>query len=330
MKQGGQHLKSVEKLEKTNQRKNVPKISDTLAKRCSRCGAVVALNDSYCSSCAAPLSVQSCSRCGGPVEPGWEICPACGDSLLKGICSFCGAALSAEDAFCTVCRNPREGLECPACHTLNFRNFCRHCNNPLNSLAEQAVREARNDPKITEAVALLGELTALERLLEPGDESKLSPSGLTEEDHSVLAQYRDIISAFRQGDCNRVAGETGQEERSQGSSPKTVSAQRNNFKIEITDREEALRKYRVKLSEIQELLSSMTPDASMTPHQQRDYCSARKVEIMSRVNKKVPIGWICHAYGCTHNQPNECSKPYCGGKWIYEVKEELISKWVHQ
>lgn len=246
------------------------------------------------------------------------------------MCSFCGAVLSEEDAFCAVCRNPREGLECPACHTLNFRNFCRHCNTPLNSLAEQAVREARNDPKITEAVALLGELTALEQLLGPRDESKQAPSGLTEEDHSVLAQYRDIISAFRQGDCNHVVGETREEERSQVSSPKTVSAQRNNFQIEIADKEEALRKYLLKLDEIQELLSSMTPDASMTPHQQRDYCSARKVEIMTRVQKRVRLGWICHAYGCTHNQPNECSKPYRGGKWIYEEREELISKWVHQ
>ena len=95
-------------------------------------------------------------------------------------------------------------------------------------------------------------------------------------------------------------------------------------------REEAMAKYKEKLSEMQETLSAMIPDPGMTPQMQRDYYSARKVEILTTTKSRVPLYWVCNAYGCQHSQPNECAEPFQGGTWIYEDVVNTTSTWVRQ
>lgn len=65
-------------------------------------------------------------------------------------------------------------------------------------------------------------------------------------------------------------------------------------------------------------LERMLPPAGSTPQEQRNYFSARKIAVTTRTTERVRVGWVCNYCGCTHDQPSECTKPYLGGKWVYE------------
>jgi hypothetical protein len=249
-----------------------------------------------------------------------ELCPKCGANLLSEICSFCGANTSSQDLYCSECGNPRAGITCPKCNTLNFRSFCRKCNSPLNKLAQQAIALAKNDPLVKQSSLLIEELDEIERyILEESDNSKK----LSEQEIQLINQHKELLNIFRKSKSDYVV------KLREPKKEVTLNKSNLSFSINILSKEEAINKYREKLAEIQATLSLMLPDAGMTPQMQRDFYSARKVEIEVLTKKKVPIGWVCHAYGCVHSQPNECSKPFCGGKWIYEERDVIEKQWKH-
>ncbi len=294
---------------------------------CPNCGARHSANDKFCSECGKGLNGTTCVHCGVETQPNWEICPACGHNLQAELCSFCGGAMDADSAFCPECGNPRTGILCPGCQTLNFRSFCRKCNTPLNALAQEALAEARKDPKVQQAIAIAQELAELEAfLLSPTEDEAAPPESpeLSAENRELIDQYKDLLAAFRGQELQEKAEEKPVE------APKPAPKPKPGFSVNIVSREEAMKKYKEKLSEMQEMLASMIPDAGMTPQLQRDYYSARKVEIVTRTKIKVPLYWICTAYGCKHSQPNDCSEPWKGGKWVYDEREEVTSTWVRQ
>ena len=364
------------------------------AYKCPNCGAAYSAADNFCSECGMGLKGNSCVHCGAETKPNWEICPACGRNLQAELCSFCGGKMTPDDAFCPDCGNPRTGIMCASCNTLNFRSFCRKCNAPLNALAQQALEEARKDPKVQKAIAIAQELEELEQILLSMAEEEAAPPELpeiSEEDRALVNQYKDLLAAFRQQkpqekkeeppvetpkpkpqttfSINIVSKEEAappelpqisEEERAlvdqykdllaafrgqkpqekteappvETPKPEPKPKPKTTFSINIVSKEEAMKKYKEKLSEMQETLASMIPDVGMTPQMQRDYYSARKVEIVTRTTTrvKVPLYWICNAYGCQHNQPNECSEPFRGGTWVYDEKDvtTVSSTWVHQ
>lgn len=294
--------------------------------KCANCGATHSANDKFCSECGMGLKGNSCVHCGAETQPDWEICPACGHNLQAELCSFCGGAMDENSAFCPECGNPRTGIVCPGCHTLNFRSFCRKCNSPLNEQAQQALEAARKDPKVQQAIVIAQELAELEEfLLAPAEDETAPPEipELSEEDRRLVDQYKDLLAG--------VHGQKPQEkpkvETPKVETPKPAPKPASGFSIKIMSKEEAMQKYKEKLAEMQATLSSMIPDAGMTPQMQRDYYSARKVEIVTRTKIKVPLYWICNAYGCQHSQPNECVEPFKGGKWVYDEREEVSSTW---
>ncbi len=296
--------------------------------KCPNCGATHAANDRFCSECGMGLKGTSCAHCGAETQPNWEICPACGHNLQAELCSFCGSAMDADNAFCPECGNPRTGIMCPGCQTLNFRSFCRKCNAPLNAQAQAALEEARKDPKVQKAIALVEELAELEAFLfAPAEEEEAVPpeiAELSEENRRLVDQYKDLLAAFR-----GQQAPTKTEERKEETPPPAPKL-KPGFSINIASKEEAMKKYKEKLAEMQATLASMIPDAGMTPQLQRDYYSARKVEIVTRTKVKVPLYWVCNAYGCEHSQPNDCVEPWKGGKWVYDEHEEVSSTWVRQ
>lgn len=85
--------------------------------RCEKCGAEVASNVAFCSSCGAPMPKQTvkenenlirCSSCGQMVDKDMRFCIYCGANMKnsatsKTTCTNCGAELNKDDAFCTEC-----------------------------------------------------------------------------------------------------------------------------------------------------------------------------------------------------------------------------------
>ncbi len=326
MQKGIQQQK--EKTVEQSQTKQQPTREEMSVSVCSNCGALLSAGDKFCAECGLNVNENKCPTCGNEIEPSWEICKICGQNLNMEVCSFCGQLTSAEDVFCTECGNPRHGITCPNCQTLSFRSFCRKCNTPLNNLANLALQEARNDVRVKQAVLIVQELLEIEEYLDAiaddVDEAPEAPQ-ISEEDRMVVNQYRDILAAFRGIKHNEKEAEP-----KQPFTPPSPPKSKINFNIKIANKEEAIQKYKEKMKEIQSLLNSMTPDANLTPQMQRDYYSARKVEVIVITKSKILIGWRCNAYGCIHSQPNECAEPFSGGTWIYEESEQVTKSWEHK
>jgi len=301
--------------------------------RCKKCGASYSSDDKFCSECGCSLNLTTCHKCGAGIKAGIELCPQCGENLLcpqcgenllLEICPFCGSSVSSTDLFCSECGNPKSGITCSNCQTLNFRSFCRKCNAPLNARARQALLIAKKDPIVKKTVVLIEELAQLEEyILSQTQEAKKEQ--LSEEDLNLVNEHKELLASIR--------GMKLEKEKPQPKlkpQPKPENNSKISFSIHALSKEEAMEKYKEKLKEMQETLSAMIPDAGMTPQMQRDFHSARKVEIEVLTRQKVPIGWRCKAYGCLHSQPNECVKPFSGGEWIYEEREILTRTWGHK
>lgn len=290
--------------------------------KCGNCGAHYGANDRFCSECGMALGGNTCPHCGAATQPDREICDVCGGNLSAGECSFCGGAMGPDDAFCPECGNPRTGIVCDGCHTLNFRSFCRKCNTPLNEAARQALSEARKDPKVKKAVALARELEELQQILTAYAEEEGAVPELPEisaENKELLDQYKDLLAVFRGGETKTVTKEPEPDTppKEQPVKPKL------KFSVEIASKEDAIQKYKEKMAEMQEALSAMIPDAGMTPQMQRDFYCARKVGI----REPGKVYWECTAYGCLHDAPNQCTKPWKGGVWKYVPDEDIVIVW---
>lgn len=102
--------------------------------RCEKCGAEVAKDAAFCSSCGTPMpkaeetviedDCVKCESCGASVKRGMRFCTSCGKPLMntsviqsvsdgeveevkseiiEKTCSGCGAKITEDIAFCTEC-----------------------------------------------------------------------------------------------------------------------------------------------------------------------------------------------------------------------------------
>ena len=119
---------------------------------------------------------MKCPHCGEIVNPQLELCPVCGSPLHFDHCTFCGARMVPGEKFCSECGNGIGGIRCPKCGTLNYRNFCKKCNEPLNDLAQEAIQEAETDPVYQEVKKLAKEVEDISEKVEkePAAEKEFS------------------------------------------------------------------------------------------------------------------------------------------------------------
>ena len=155
---------------------------------CPYCGTVNEPEAMFCASCGKPIGVTSCPNCGAEIDPDADFCEVCHHYIRKDVCSFCGARLTGKEAFCPECGNPRGGIVCPTCHTLN--DFS------LTDEARQLLAELQMTPEYKEMEALTKELQQLEMTIPVSNErdrvrDQLSRK-LRERVLTLLAQDRGI------------------------------------------------------------------------------------------------------------------------------------------
>ena len=272
---------------------------------------------------------RTCPNCHKPINNTCELCPHCGKPVSRDHCTFCGTPFEEDEPFCSECGSPRQGITCPVCGHLSFRSFCSHCNSPLNDNAHQALRLAHADPAFIKAQALYDEMADMETYLqefaeaieqaiaEGGDDAPDLP-GISSEGQNLQAKYAEIM---------KLLGKKVATERPKTATPKPAAKKREQIKLKFHDAAKIMEAYKAKAAEMEATLKSMVPTPGMTPQQQRDFVSARKVAVKTTVQKQVPQYWICNYCGCTHSHPSECAEPQLGGKWTYRTITVTEKAW---
>ena len=248
-----------------------------------------------------------CPHCGATIAPGLEFCPVCGAKLVD-YCTFCGAPMRPEDIDCPECGMPAEGIECPTCHIRNHRPFCGQCGRPLSRAARIAVDRAKLDPKVKEAAVALMRIAELEAELD-GAEPAPEDEGPHEPTEGEL-RLRELM-----GQVGFKPAEAPKAEK-----PKTERS-----------RAEIMAEYQKAVEDANRAMEEMLPPAGMTPQEQRNYATARKVAVLETVQESwrgIPIkesmAWECNYCHVLHNNPCECARPGLGGKWVHCTTCEVV------
>jgi hypothetical protein len=94
------------------------------------------------------------------------------------------------EKFCSECGNGIGGIKCPKCGTLNYRSFCKKCNEPLDDLAQEAMQQAEADPAYQEVKQQVKELEEIAEKMEsePAAEKEFSLK---------LAQLSDAVQRMQ-------------------------------------------------------------------------------------------------------------------------------------
>lgn len=239
-----------------------------------------------------------CEYCGATYSATSQICPECGMGISRGDCTFCGRSMPPGEAECPHCGNPSDGIECHECGTINFRNFCRKCGAALNSRAQNAIARYRETPEYQKAEAIAQELEQLDKFIK----EKSSGRSFSEALHAPVQAAVPKVKYFPE------------------------ARKKINFNVLTLD--EAEQMYEEKRTEMEAVLDSIVPPPDMTPEEQRDFCTARKIVVTytTVINKTINKGWICNYCGCRHNNPSECAEPWHGGTWITVNVSEVIEE----
>ena len=248
----------------------------------------------------------TCPHCGATIEEGLEFCPVCGGKLVD-YCTFCGAPMRPDDIDCPECGMPAEGVICPNCHTRNHRSFCGQCGQPLTRAARVAVDRAKRDPAVQKAAKALMRIAELE--------AELDGAGPALEEEPLEPTEGELRMRELMGKVGFKPAEVPRAEQ-----PKTKRS-----------RAEILAEYQKEVEEANKAMEEMLPPAGMTPQEQRNYYTARKVAVMETVQEswrgipmKESMAWECNYCHVLHNNPHECARPGLGGAWVPCTQCEVV------
>lgn len=252
--------------------------------RCPHCGASNEPEAMFCASCGTPLRMVACPHCGSEIAPDADFCEVCHHYIRKDVCSFCGAHLTDGDAYCPECGNPRGGIVCPTCHTLNDFAFCKQCGRPLTAEAHQMIEQLRERPDYQELVLLAREYNELQMQLPYSSDSDVS------NDEASLQLRERVLRLLAQDE----------------GVPEPEIPQPSNHRV---SKEELDAQKQKKLEQLSRLLGNMAIPPSPSPAKVRNYAMAQK-----------PIGvrlaWKCNYKNALHSSPCGCAKPQLGGQWV--------------
>ena len=257
---------------------------------CPYCGTV---NDSealFCASCGNPLRMGTCPNCHSEIEPDADYCEVCHHYIKTDICAFCGARLLGGD-FCPECGNPRGGIVCPVCNTLNDFSFCKKCGAPLTVEATELVQSLKQQPEYQQLSEAVKELDELNKQL----------PFMTERD-VVNNQMNDRL---RERVLTLLAQDKGV--------PDPVIPKRESKRMPIEDLTKLKQE---KMQLISDLLGRMELPPQPTPAKARNYAMAQKP-------LGVRLAWVCNFKHALHSSPCGCAKPQKGGRWVVLGKDSM-------
>jgi len=264
---------------------------------CPHCGTVNEPDAMFCASCGKPIGITNCPNCGAEIDPDADFCEICHHYIRKDVCSFCGARLTGKEAFCPECGNPRGGIVCPTCNTLNDFSFCKQCGTPLTDEARQLLAELQMTPEYKEMEALAKEIQKMEMVIPLSSERD---------------KVRDQLSRkLRERVLTLLA-------RDRGIAQPVIEEKEASVEDSDLESQKAAR-----LKRLNEILEQMAQQPEPQPAKVRNYAMACKPQ-------GVRLAWECNFKHALHSSPCGCAKPQLGGKWIIlgkntrkEIKDDL-------
>lgn len=250
---------------------------------CPKCGTINEPDATYCALCGAFLRTDVCPNCGSEIDPDADFCEACHHYIKSDVCSFCGASFNEQDVYCPECGQPRGGIVCPACHTLNDFSFCKQCGRPLTEQARELLQRVRQMPEYKELMQIAQEYDELQMQL----------------------PYETAMDKDRDNDLQdlrkRVLTLLAQDK---GQTIDVVPTKRQR----VTKEELAESKNR-KLDQLADLLNRLAIPEDPSPATVRNFAMAQKPV-------GVRLAWKCNYKSALHSSPCGCAKPQMGGKWV--------------
>ncbi|MGN0282185.1 MAG: zinc ribbon domain-containing protein [Prevotella sp.] len=229
-------------------------------------------------------SLVLCPNCGAPMSEGADFCESCHRYVKYDTCSFCGAALQGDEAYCPECGNPRGGIVCPRCNTMNEFAFCKQCGLPLTDEARQLFLEIRQTPEYKHMQMVADQLSALDQSLPMTSEAEV----MHEEANRAL---RDRVLRLLEEDKGENA---------------PIIQEKASKRI-------TLEEYRIRKQNLAEQLMRVLEEMQTVPTEKpvvaRNYAMAMKPSGLR-------LAWKCNYKNAIHSSPCGCAKPHLGGKWI--------------
>ena len=265
--------------------------------QCPYCGTVNEPEAMFCASCGKPIGKTSCPNCGAEIDPDADFCEVCHHYIRKDVCSFCGAHLTGKEAFCPECGNPRGGIVCPVCHTLNDFSFCKQCGTALTEEARHLLAELQLTPEYKEMEALAKEIQQMEMVIPLSSERD---------------KVRDQLSRkLRERVLTLLAQDQG------------IAQPEIKEREALVEKQELDAQKEARLRRLNEILEQMAQKPEPQPAKVRNYAMACKPQ-------GVRLAWECNFKHALHSSPCGCAKPQLGGKWIIlgknsrkEIKDDL-------
>lgn len=263
---------------------------------CPFCGTINEPEAVFCASCGRALKTISCPNCGSSIDADADFCEACHHYIKDDVCSFCGSYFHPSDPFCPGCGNPRGGIVCPTCRTMNTFSFCKQCGTPLTKEAEMILTQLKETPQYRELQELAAEYEQLD----------MTVAITTEKDRQREQRNNDL----RERVLRLLEQDAGV------ALPVIPKAAKKTM-----SREELDAKKQEVLEQLSNLMDQMAIPASPSPVQVRNYAMAQKPA-------GVRLAWVCNYKHAMHASPCGCAKPQLGGKWIVlgrNSKDRLVN-----
>ena len=251
---------------------------------CPICGTVNDAESMFCASCGRPLRMGACPNCGSEMDPEADFCEVCHHYIKTDVCSFCGAYMAEGEIYCHECGNPRGGLVCPVCNTLNDFAFCKQCGTPLTEEAKSLMADLKKMPDYQQLTAVARDLESLEMEIPYTTERDM----VRDQMNDKLRERVLMLLAKDKGIVNPIVPKHETKRMSQEDLQKR-KAEKERLLTEILDR--------------------MAVPALPSPVKARNYAMAQRPA-------GVRLAWVCNWKHAMHSSPCGCAKPHLGGKWI--------------
>ena len=229
-------------------------------------------------------SMTLCPNCGAMMSQGADYCESCHHYINYNACSFCGAELQGNEAYCPECGNPKGGIACPRCNTMNDFAFCKQCGMPLTHEARQLLLQVKNTPEYKHMQMLADKLSDLDKVVPMTSE--------------VEVEHEEANNALRLRVLKLLAEDRGESV----DDIKDVPSKRMT--------EQKLKESKQQLAnQLVEALELMQTKPTEKPVEARNYAMAMKPAGLR-------LAWKCNYKNAIHSSPCGCAKPQMGGKWI--------------